>query len=564
MKKKGDKNVGGKKSNSRKAQERQSSICLKTITNSGIYRFTVQLIENQWTLLFIFLIGILLRSFAFGAIPPGLNQDEASVGYDAYVLLKYGIDRNGYHNPVHLVAWGSGQNALYAYFAMPFIQLFGLTPFSVRLPSLVFGIISLGLFYGLAKLCGSRRFALTAAFLITINPWHMMVSRWSLESNLFPFVFLIAVFILVCAIQKTKFYPLAAFIFGLSLYSYGTAYFVVPFFLLLTIPYLLVHKKISARQTLLSGLVFTVTSIPILLFILINKFKMEPMITSYLSIPRLTEPRFSVISSLFGDDFFRQSIKNFANFLKLLVVQNDGLPWNSIPQYGFMYLFSLPFVILGVWNAVLSFLQKHGSPHKNSREFNMNWILLAWLCSALVLGFVTEININRVNIVFLPLLFFLAKGIDLSMEKVKELSLPIIALYLASFLFFAHSYFTEYPARVSDAFYHGFGDAVSYAVNNSAIRDKIYVSNQVNMPYIYALFYGKVDPNSYLATVKYRNPGGAFQWVDSFDRYQFGIKPPAPAETAAYVLHNSELGYFSKDRFDIKAFSDYSVAFPKK
>ena len=37
---------------------------------------------------------------AFGSIPPGIFVDEASSGYDAYALLHYGIDRNGFHNPV--------------------------------------------------------------------------------------------------------------------------------------------------------------------------------------------------------------------------------------------------------------------------------------------------------------------------------------------------------------------------------------------------------------------------------------------------------------------------------
>src|SRR5690242_2861668 len=78
-------------------------------------------------------LGIVARVVDFGRVPPGLGQDEASIGYESWSLLHFGIDRNGISWPVHLVSWGSGQNALYAYFAMPFVA-FGLSPLTTRLP----------------------------------------------------------------------------------------------------------------------------------------------------------------------------------------------------------------------------------------------------------------------------------------------------------------------------------------------------------------------------------------------------------------------------------------------
>ena len=60
----------------------------------------------------ILLMGALLRFLCLGSFPPGLNQDEASIGYDAWSLLHYGVDRCGSAWPVLLVSWGSGQNVL--------------------------------------------------------------------------------------------------------------------------------------------------------------------------------------------------------------------------------------------------------------------------------------------------------------------------------------------------------------------------------------------------------------------------------------------------------------------
>ncbi|MEN3187139.1 MAG: hypothetical protein ABDK92_11055, partial [Atribacterota bacterium] len=116
-------------------------------------KITIGNLKNRrgWLLAGIFALEIFVRFFLLGVIPPGLNQDEASIGYDAWALLHYGIDRNGFHNPVHFVSWGSGQNALYAYLSMPFIRLFGLNVFSVRFLNALIGCLSLFLFYDLMK-----------------------------------------------------------------------------------------------------------------------------------------------------------------------------------------------------------------------------------------------------------------------------------------------------------------------------------------------------------------------------------------------------------------------------
>lgn len=91
----------------------------------------------------IFLIGILIRTIFLDLLPGGLNQDEASAGYDAFSIMYYGVDRNGFHLPIYLTAWGSGQNALYSYLSMPFIGIFGLNELSLRLPAAIISWVSL-------------------------------------------------------------------------------------------------------------------------------------------------------------------------------------------------------------------------------------------------------------------------------------------------------------------------------------------------------------------------------------------------------------------------------------
>jgi len=220
----------------------------------------------------LFLLGAVIRILYFGSIPGGLNQDEASIGYDAYAILHYGIDRNGVHLPIHLIAWGSGQNALYAYLSMPFILLFGLTPMSVRAVSLIMGLLGMIVFYLISRqLFTSRTAGIVAMFFIAINPWHIMMSRWALESNLFPTLILLSVYMLLKSFQTPKWsYGFTAML-ALSLYAYGTAYFFVPIFALGTGFLLFYTRAIKLRTLLWNAGLFILLALPIFLFIMINR-----------------------------------------------------------------------------------------------------------------------------------------------------------------------------------------------------------------------------------------------------------------------------------------------------
>jgi hypothetical protein len=91
----------------------------------------------------ILFLGVFLRTFQLLANPPGLYVDEATAGYETFSLLRTGADRWGLAFPVYFVNWGSGQNVLYSYLSIPFVSLFGLSRFSVRLLSLFIGILTL-------------------------------------------------------------------------------------------------------------------------------------------------------------------------------------------------------------------------------------------------------------------------------------------------------------------------------------------------------------------------------------------------------------------------------------
>ena len=524
--------------------------------------------RNPWTeyltggqlllLLAILLLGILVRVVGIADAPRGFNQDEASAGYDAFAILKYGIDRNGIHNPVHLIAWGSGQNAAYSWLCMPFIALLGLSVWSVRLPMALVGCVSLVIFYFLLKNIHreNKSFVLLGTFLFAIFPWHIMKSRWSLESNLFPDLVLWGTFLLSQYLRKGKsgYLYTSMFLFGFSAYSYGSAYCFLPFFVLPVGICLLLRKKVTWKQALLCALVLGVTVLPILLFVFINTFDYPQIELGFLTIPRLYVNRHTEMASVFSGNFLESSLKNFRDALKILVTQEDGLPWNAMPSFGLTYRITLP---LTLWGLVLC-LKNIRKRNAQGPEFLMDF----WFAASVVLMFVVKPNINRINIIMIPWMYYTIAGtVDLA-GRIPHGPKAAAALFTAAFLLFAKTYFTDYQSMIEHKFSYGLGDAITQAAQAEA--DRVYVTDKTDMPYIYTLFYTQTDPNVYRSTVRYRTSHVDFEEVASFDRYVFGLPETIdPEENAVYVLYQPELGKFSEDEFEITEWGDFALAVPR-
>ena len=198
--------------------------------------------------------GTALRFVNLAALPDGLQQDEASIGYEAYCLANFGIDRNGYHWPVYPITWGSGGGSpLMIYCNVLTTKLFGSCVTSIRMVPAFFGSLTLVLFFCLLLRLYGRKTALAGLAILSLTPWHLMLSRWSLDSNTAPFFELIAVsvFLLAAEKKKTSLYAAAAALSALCLYSYGSANIVIPLWLLFSCVYCIRRKRLTPSQLLI-------------------------------------------------------------------------------------------------------------------------------------------------------------------------------------------------------------------------------------------------------------------------------------------------------------------------
>ena len=457
--------------------------------------------------LLLLALGAVLRLAALGALPFGLNQDEASAGYEAFALLRAGIDRCGKSWPVLFISWGSGQNVLMSYLAMPFIALLGLNEWALRLPNAVSGCLTLLVFWRMARRAGGRRFGLLALFLLAVNPWHIMMSRWALESNLLPFFLLTGVWCTALAEDRPWALVGAAACFGLSLYAYGTAFFFLPLYLICAVIWL--RRCLRPASFLTALALFAALALPIALCQLRDALGLPELTVLGVTLPRLTEGR-QAATSVFGGGGLALAGENFREFLDILRRGGDGLPWNALSFWrgGIFYFFGLPTAVLGVVRSVLERKDR-------TAEAPMRFALL----SALLCAFLIRVNINRINMIWLPLIYFSALGCDLVFRLLRRWAVVPAAGIIVCFLIFLSSYTAALGGAGNVNFFPGLGDAVRTAKATGA--ETVYITDRVNQPYIFALFYTETPPEDFVSSVVYQNPNGAFRRVERFSGFEF-------------------------------------------
>ena len=77
-------------------------------------------------------------------------------------------------------------------------------------------------------------------------------------------------------------------------------------------------------------------------------------------------------------------------------------------------------------------------------------------------------------------------------------------------------------------FFPGLGGAIREAEQTGA--ETVYVTDRVNQPYIFALFYTQTPPETFADSVVYRNPNGAFRHVERFSGFEFADPDLADVE----------------------------------
>lgn len=126
----------------------------------------------------IIAIASFLRFWQLDTLPEEIHRDEASIGFNAYSILITGHDEYGVEYPINFRAFGEYKLPGLIYLVVPFIKVFGLTPFAIRFPTAIAGVLGIPALYWLTRELGfSKKIAYIAVFFLTISYWHVTQSR---------------------------------------------------------------------------------------------------------------------------------------------------------------------------------------------------------------------------------------------------------------------------------------------------------------------------------------------------------------------------------------------------
>jgi len=512
----------------------------------------------------VILLAIILRFYSLGQIPLSLSWDEVSLGYNAFSVLTNGQDEHGTLLPIsNFPAFGDFKPPGYIYTAVISVWMFSLNEFAVRLPSAVAGVLAVLVVYLLVRELFRTKtssiinyVALGSSFMLAISPWHINLSRTGFEANLANLLVLLGLFYLVRWLNLVKSNEtnlmrlfvslvLSSMLLVLALYTFNSIRIFIPVLLIiigsLFWKHIIRHYKMCIAVGLLSLLIISpliphlTSSEGKLRFQEVNIFTdLEPV---KISNQRIETHGGSVFAKLlhnrrvlFGVEVARHYLDNFnPNFL---FINGDGNPKFSTRDVGQLYLWSLPFLFLGMYFLVKN---KQGS-----------WYLvLIWLGVGVLPASIARETPHALRIEnTLPMWqIIVAYGFVNVMLKIKSYPLKRVLLFVLGLAlvinaaYYIHGYYRYYPVEFAGSWQWGYREAIQEIQPLKKNYDVIRITESIGRPYIYVLFYEQYDPIMYNKTVDRRQDVYGFYHVDGFDKYEFGDELESDVGKLLYVQH---------------------------
>ncbi len=186
-------------------------------------------------------VAVLLYAPYLGSAPVYLGQDEVFFGVTAHSIASTARDINGRFLPLYF-QWPGRAPAVWfqpipVYVMAFFLKVLPLSEWSIRLPTLVFGVADIVLInFVAARIFKSERSALFASALLALTPSHMIHSRLAMDF-LYPVAFVLSwLLCLLAFLERRRLSTLfaATTCLGLGFYSYIASIVLMPIYFLMT------------------------------------------------------------------------------------------------------------------------------------------------------------------------------------------------------------------------------------------------------------------------------------------------------------------------------------------
>lgn len=487
----------------------------------------MKILKKYWfhlSVALIFILALVLRLPSFGSLPRGLNRDEAALGYNAFSLLKTGHDEHGVRLPITFASFGDQKLGGYIYALIPFIALFDLDIWVVKLPSLLSGLIIIGLIGAITseltksfwKPDKQKVATLIAMTFVAISPWAHHFSRVAYEAHVAMMCFLYGWLALQKALNgKHQRFWLSSFglALGYSLITYHSYQVITPLFVLGSL--IIVQKKLPQldRIGLILGTSFGVLAVILLLSnqVLTSNLTKHAGISPYskeslarqFSLMRLALPTPHTLNKFLSNQVTEGIFifaKNVSSVISpsFLFVSGTGQDVHNPGEMANLHLFSFPFIIIG-----LHFLAKQ--KQNSSKQLFFLWLGLSLVPSALT---ISPNHTIRANALFPALEVLAALGFSSFLFRLKKpwkfsFALLSLGLLTISALRMHADYFVLAPKRDEAKSHERYHLLAKKLILESQNNDLVYTQQPSSSPYIWYLFESAYDPSLLQKNITY-------------------------------------------------------------
>jgi 4-amino-4-deoxy-L-arabinose transferase-like glycosyltransferase len=423
---------------------------------------------------------IILHLAGLGAAPPGLYNDEASIGYNAWAIAHTGMDEHAVSFPLFFEAFGEYKNPVYIYALAPLTWVLPLTSWVVRLPAALSGLGVAAVAAGIGwRLSHSRAVALAMLVCGGLEPWIWSESRVAFEPIVMVLFLLLACLALVRAVPDSESaFALAGIAIALSAFSYTTGR---AFGVLILIAIACSYARSPFRRWWCVG---------------------PPVAVAYgvLALWNRAHPgalfaRYDILSvGADGAPLTVQAGRAIANYVQyigvpFLFTHGDANPRHSSGYGGMLSVVLLPVLLVGLVVAV-----------RRWREPLYRFTVLGLLAAPLSASVTAEGTPHSLRAAtMLPFLLMLL-GFGFTAVPASRVVRPgwiavagaVLGLGYASYL---QDYFLEYPGRSVAAWDTGEGQTIARAHDVAGGRH-VYLSQTLDAPYIQALFFLRPAPSA--------------------------------------------------------------------
>ncbi len=419
-------------------------------------------------LVLIIALSIIVRVYHVDFVPSGVFPDEAYNGVDAYNALQNGNYRWFY--PAN-----HGREGLFINLIAVSFNFMGVSPLSLRLPSIFLGVLTvMGVYFLSRELFRSTpHLALTASYLTAVSFWAITFSRIAFRAILMLPIITFSLYFIFRGIRTKRYYnyALSGLIFGLGFHSY-IAFRLFPVLLASLILLLFIQhhfKKIKYFVT--SSIIFSLSAL-LTVFPILYCFYLHPEFigsrTNSLSV--FSQETKYILPTL---------IQNISlSLLKFNFIGDSnwrhGFPSHPTLNHvvGIFFAVGIIFSLIILARCLYQQL-KQGAHGDNS--FLVHGLLLSWFIVFLAPEFLTNEGIPHalrsigvLPVVYIYSAFFLTKiiGVFLNKSIVSRVAIGLISVFLLTSIglmniYQYHVLWARNPKQ-ADAFYKPLTDLALY------------------------------------------------------------------------------------------------------